>query len=354
MPFALDLPNAGMLLYLLMGALFTSWGLWKGYGVAVLRDAALVYYAAFYFLAIAYASIGKSPANLLTALALGGVVAALVSAGRFFVAPELNCGHAAPSYVDLIAWTSALWLGMEWPRAKNGTRRAALILGILLCCFVVYLTGYKTMFGAAAASLGLLWLWGLACRRGAVRQPNIQPALLVTSAALVVTIAGMGLARTLPDTEGPLVTHGRVTLSHAFRVLATRWTGIIEMPGVLRAPTSGEDVSVLQAPTSCGPVSGAEEMAESSLSFRLDVWRKAVARIRSSPFVGIGFGPAPKLFPDEQCELVTSPTSLCGNAHNTYLTIAMRMGIPVFLVLAILNLHIVARMGANMWRTRRV
>lgn len=66
---------------------------------------------------------------------------------------------------------------------------------------------------------------------------------------------------------------------------------------------------------------------ENSFSFRLDAWRYSLERIASSPLVGIGYGPESGL-QTAGCGFPASPTSNCGNAHNTYLTPVMRMGGP--------------------------
>jgi O-antigen ligase len=69
------------------------------------------------------------------------------------------------------------------------------------------------------------------------------------------------------------------------------------------------------------------------VTFRLLVWRNAVARIERSPWFGIGFGSEAILFPAWNCDTMPSATSNCGAAHNTYLMLAMRLGVPLALLL---------------------
>jgi O-antigen ligase len=83
-----------------------------------------------------------------------------------------------------------------------------------------------------------------------------------------------------------------------------------------------------------------------SIVFRKRAWSNALARIRRSPLLGIGFGPPSALFPDFQCEIFSSPLSNCGNAHNTYLTLAMRMGLPILALFGTAS-------GMALWRGLR-
>jgi O-antigen ligase len=298
-----------LLAYLAVGAAFTARGLAVGFGLATLRDAALVYYAAFAFFALAFRELGGTTARVARALVGGSVVGALVWTGRFLARPSLIDGHAVPSFAGILAWLGLVGVLLPW-RHTRGWREVGRWLGVAACSLVVFLSAYRTMLGVLVASL----LAVLAGRHwaGEVVQ-HLRPSRLVAwlgiMALVTAALAALPLSR-------PVVIDGDVPAGHALAVVSRRWLGGMAAPW--------------------GSVN-------SSVAFRTQAWRNALLRIRHSPWVGVGFGPPAALFPDFHCELASSPLSNCGNAHNTYLTIAMRMGLPVLALVAAVNLVALGR-----------
>ncbi|NWG00238.1 MAG: O-antigen ligase family protein [Thermoanaerobaculaceae bacterium] len=314
-----------LLAYLAVGAAFTARGLAVGFGLAALRDAALVYYAAFAFFALAFRELGGTTARVARALVGGSVVGALVWTGRFLARPSLIDGHAVPSFAGILAWLGLVGVLLPW-RYTRGWRGVGRWFGVAACSFVVFLSAYRTMLGVLLASL----LAVLAGRHwaGEVVQ-HLRPSRLVawlgTVALVTAALAALPLSR-------PVVIDGDVPAGHALAVVSRRWLGGMAAPGA--RPGSAATLDVRRAPW--GSVN-------SSVAFRTQAWRNALLRIRHSPWVGVGFGPPAALFPDFHCELASSPLSNCGNAHNTYLTIAMRTGLPVLALVAAVNLVALGR-----------
>jgi len=179
---------------------------------------------------------------------------------------------------------------------------------------VIYLSGYRTMIGAAAASLAATAGWALLARGPA--QPPIRRLLIMGAAVCLVFATSVALARSALGEPAPgSTTHGEVTIPQGLRVITDRWVRLF----------SGEE---------------GEGPEEPSATFRRIAWAKAVARIRAQPWTGIGFGPEPALYPSSYCDAPESPISNCGNAHNTYLTLAMRTGIPSFMLWAVASLWV--------------
>ena len=98
LPFGLDIPTGGMFAYLGIGVVFTVIGFWRGFGLAVLRDAALVYYALFFFFSIVYVGNGGKPGDLVRTIGLGAVLGSTFRTVWFFLFPALSWGHAVPGY----------------------------------------------------------------------------------------------------------------------------------------------------------------------------------------------------------------------------------------------------------------
>lgn len=325
-PLTIDLPVLGVLVYLVAGAAFLALGLSHGYGMAALRDASLVYYSLFFLFALAYLSWGGRTETVLRVLAVGAVLGSVVAVASVVIRPALTYGHGATSYQALSAWVGVLVIAHD-PAARDGRgRRLGMVLAIGLCLATVFLSGYRTMLAVIVVSLAVVWL-GALHRRGEGRAGARRAAATVTAAAAALALATALLWLGLRNDSAPLVTHGPTSVKGVMRTVATRWASL-----------SG-------APDEEGSLA-----VEESADFRRTAWAKAVEKIRASPLVGIGYGPPAALFPDTQCEVATSATSNCGNAHNTFLTVAMRMGLPVFFFFLGLNALIVGRLLRRLWR----
>jgi hypothetical protein len=334
LPLKFDGASKALAAYLVIGAGFAAVGLAQGYAVAALRDFALVYYLAFFLYTLVAVGLGVHPKMILNALAFGSIVGSLVALASFAIAPSLSYEHGAPGYQAPAIWLGALWCLLLAVEGNRRFLRILLVAGAALNLLTIYLTGYRTMLPVMVVSVIILWGWAAAStgvnRRGLLRG---SVAASVAVAAFVAGIAVHTLTMTAP--ERPVPVNGPVTLGDGLKVLSYRWVRGFK----LLAPT------VIQV---VGDESGG---IEGSLRFRTDVWSNALDRILASPVTGIGFGPAPALYPDEYCDTSYSPTSNCGNAHNTYLTLAMRMGIPVFLFFVAINLLIVIRFLRRAIRT---
>jgi hypothetical protein len=306
----------GLLAYLLVGVGFAIFGLIHGYWLAVFRDFALVYYLVFYFFTLAAMRRGLSPATVLHVLALGSVAGCVVQIAVFLIAPRLFAEHGAPGYQALVAWIAVLWLAL-WDRPAKG--RAVLLLrylGIGIALAVIYLAAYRTMLVIMIGSLAALGTWAILSRPTPMRAhlARVASGLSIVVLALVAIVSMQN--RSMESAGTPFPADGPIPLEEVFPALSSRW-----IRGF-----------------------GAEGAAEGSLAFRMTTWTLAIRKILASPLVGIGYGPAPGLHPDEHCELASSPTTNCGNAHNTFLTLAMRMGLPVLIYFSALNAIVVSRL----------
>ena len=310
LPFRIGMPEAALLIFLFLGAIYTVLGLLRGFGLAALRDSALVYYLLFYFFVLLYPGSREGKTTILRAVALGGVVSAFVYGIRFLVSPNLTWQHGAGAAHALIAWVGAVFLSLSYSPGEKPAVLAARTAAVAMCLFLLYLSAYRTMVGSVLASLAVLWLGKVL--RGVRKEPgSLRGLRALTAGTGLMAILVIAHANLLTPSVEPLPVNGPLRLGDAFEVLSTRWV-------------RGFYVSD-------------EGEIEGSLFFRAEAWRNALGRIRSSPWTGIGFGPAPALYPDSYCDRPYSATSNCGNAHNTFLTIAMRMGIPAFFFFMAIN-----------------
>jgi O-antigen ligase len=88
--------------------------------------------------------------------------------------------------------------------------------------------------------------------------------------------------------------------------------------------------------------------SDGTAQWRLGAWRNAVELIRAHPVGGVGFGAPINVYPvDEPPEKMESPFNY-GLPHNTYLTVALKTGLPG-LVLLLTALAVWLR---RMWRLR--
>ncbi len=326
--FELDLTSWALLLLLAVGAIFTFRGLLTSQPLAVLRDFALVYYGWFFFLTPAYLRQGGNGKRVLGAYLLGAVVGSLVDSGRFLASPALIWGHGAPGYDGLFAW-GGIVVALAVAATETGALwRAALAGGIVVCTFTLFLTGYRTLIAVAAVAVVTVTVWswlqgGRAARRLA--------ALAWVWAALIAAII-LVPRFAIPSPAQVVPPNGPVPMKESVGSISHRWTG--DRFGAApdrRAP----DGARLPDP----------QTWRGSAQFRFRAWRNAVAKIGESPWVGVGFGPQVLLFPAENCDTMPSPTSNCGTAHNTYLTIAMRMGVPSAIFLCALLGSLLIRTG---------
>jgi hypothetical protein len=329
LPFQFDGVGRMLAAYLAVGGAFAIVGLARGYGVAALRDYALVYYLVFFFFTLAVVRLGVQPEAILTALAIGSVLGAMVAIGSYAITPTLVEEHAAPGYQTPAAWLGGLWCCMLLPGAKRLIWRVLLALGAVLTLVTIYLSATRTMLPIMIVSLAILWVWTIR-GKGGDRKRWMRGALSA-SVAVMIFLAGIVIHDlTLAPPNRPVPADGRVEFTDGLKLISRRWVRGFE----LLAPTV---IDVAREEQTHAAV-------EDSIAFRLEVWAKALDKIKTSPLTGIGFGPAPGLYPEELCDTPYSPTSNCGNAHNTYITLILRMGIPVFLLFVFLNLVVLARM----------
>jgi hypothetical protein len=323
-PFPTTGLTRGLAVYFLVGCGFAVFGLKNGYGLAVFRDFAMVYYLVFFFFTL-FAVRGRlGAATVLHVIAVGSVLGSLVTIVFFLLAPSLSAEHAAPGYQALVAWIAAVWLALWRDPGNTRNMRALKYLGIGVSFAVIYLAAYRTMLPVMLATLALLAAWAIFDRPG-WRRTRLARAAGGLSIVLLIVVGAVLLhqrSRATPDAppdsppETPLPSQGPIALEDAPEVLSPRWARGF----------------------------GVEAFTEASLQFRMTAWRLAIEKIVASPLVGIGYGPSPGLHPDENCELASSPTSNCGNAHNTFLTLAMRMGLPVFAFFLAINGYVAVKL----------
>ncbi len=369
-PVRLRLPGWLLLGYLALAAAYAATGLARGFGLAALRDFALVYYLLFFFFTAAFLDNGGDVVHIADALALGGIAGSALTVLGFALAPELTWEHGTTGHVALIAWAAATWTAVRLPELRSRLGRAAAGTGIVLCTAAIYLSAYRTMAAVVVAGAAAFAVASLRWSRGA----GLRRIAVATSwfAAAALAVSAHGLAVTARAAALPV--HGPTTAAAGTAVISARWVRGLGLPGragsavasaiadsrtaaaamtgkqgddqgsgaptgAARPPSPGP--AILATPPTAG-FSSAE--AIDSIGFRRLAWRNAMARIRTAPLTGIGFGPNAALFPDRFCALVSSDLSNCGNAHNTYLTLAMRMGLPVLAFFVAVNALVLLRL----------
>jgi hypothetical protein len=356
-PLRMDGVTVAIAGFVLVGAVHAAVGLVRGFGIAALRDFALAYYAAFFPLALVYRAAGGPPNALAAAFAAGATVGGLLAIARLVATPALDWGHGVPGHQALLAWVAVL-AALVPPPPRSASGRAARRLAVAVNAAVVLLSGYRTMLvvlaGVAAAS-------GLALARW--RRPALRRVLAAALAGLLAWGAiVLAIAVSPRPAAWPWEDNGPMSLGRALYMVAARWAMVApgswahdERPAAGRktvpewgsVPSAGEKQptrrdgagrpAATPPPPRPAPVKAPAPSGSRSFGFRLLTWQRALERVRTSPILGIGFGPAPNLHPDRHCQLLNLPASNCGNAHNTYLTVAMRMGVPVLLGLLLLN-----------------
>jgi hypothetical protein len=335
--------------FLFIGCVFAVVGLTRGFGVAAVRDFALVYYASFFLFTLVFLESGGAPATVILSIIAGAAVGTTWSLVLFLVAPTLIWGHGAPGHQAIVAWVAVLGAAAFGSRSAPRSLRAAGLLVTVCASSVVFLSAHRTMlfvFVGLAIAVGALLLWR--------NRPSLRRILVAAIASLVLW-AGLvaGMAALARPSGAQTQAHGPMTMSQALWVISIRWTGL----GFVGLNAASRWIAQGREPPSTGsrsvfPFFSVPSVATGqSLSFRKSAWRNAARRIAASPLFGIGFGPSPNLSPDRHCELITSPTSNCGNAHNTYLTLAMRMGIPMLVLFLLTNAIECARAVRTLGRT---
>jgi O-antigen ligase len=292
LPFRPDWLAAAMLAWLGVGAVYIAVGLARGFGLASLRDGAISYYAVFVLFALGLVRTREQVGTLALLYVVGASAGAIVATGKFLLWPELSWGHGTSGQQAVAAWLAILVLLIPRPDATARWRRVFTGLAVVGCSASVYLCAMRSVLIAAAASLVPVLMFMLA--RPHLRWRRYLGRLTAWLVAFGVVVLLMRLLFGLPGKA--VRVDGPVSLRDGVGVITARWFN---------------------------------RGLDSSYDFRSEAWRRALARIRSAPLVGIGFGPDPRLYPDANCESPTSPTSNCGNAHNTYLTLAMRLGVPI-------------------------
>ena len=353
--------------FLVLGCIYAAVGVGRGFGVAALRDFAIVYYAAFFVLTLAFFRTGGAPTSVVLALSIGAAAGAAWTVGLFVAAPALSWGHGATGHQALVAWVAVLGSALVRLPPGLGSARAGRALVMALGGAVIFLSAYRTMLlvmlGVALAGGALLPWRNRSALRGAVRT--------ALSGVALWGVVVLGVATLTRPVGEPPRHHGAMSLAQALERVSERWADLgfagarlagrwTSEPRPLSSPSTASRPARAAGDAS-GAIAGgragggaaargdagevrlrqAPEVSplatERSIAFRVTAWRHAAERIAASPLLGIGFGPSPNLYPDRHCELMTSPTSNCGNAHNTFLTLAMRMGIPVLAVFLALN-----------------
>ncbi len=331
LPFRLGAADWLLLAFLAVGTVYAARGVLAGYGVAALRDFALVYYAVFYLFARTYFATGQPLLGPVWALSVGATAGAAMQTWSFLSHPALDDGHGGPGHLALVAWIGLV--GLTLLRRKESSRwiRAGWWGAAVVDLFAVYLSGYRTLLGVMAVSLAALALGRVLAPRSTTRGAVRRLAASILAASVIVTVH----LAFMPTLSSRLAIDGPVGAADGFGAVSSRWAFRILRPD--RQPGS--------AAASIPRLSGG---LAPSWVFRADAWDRAVKKIAGSPLAGIGFGPAPDLFPEILCDDLPGPTSNCGNAHNSYLTLAMRMGLPVLALFVAINVLVAGRFLADL------
>lgn len=249
-------------LYLGLGLVFAIVGLRRGFGLAALRDSALVYYAVLLFLTQSIVRDKEHPARIFTPVAIGAAFGSTWTVASFLLGPRLSYEHGAAGFQALAAWLGLAYVAAN-PAGDSGRWRRWRWAAVPPLFAVIYLAGYRTMIGAAVLSLGAAATWVVLARgraRWAARRLLIAGVVACLLFVITVWVARFALGGPAPGSP----THGEVSLTQGLRVITDRW---------VRLFSGGEG----------------EGPDEPSATFRLIAWTKAVARIRARPWTGIGF-----------------------------------------------------------------
>jgi hypothetical protein len=351
-PFAWRLPDWLLLGYMVVGTAFAVQGLARGFGLAALRDYAVVYYAVFYFFARAWLA-GAGPEGepvqprfrvrtlgLLWAIVIGATLGAAWRTVTFLTNPTLSDGHGAAGTLALTAWLAIVGLVLVGRMVKGPALRGLWAAAIAVDAFAVYLSATRTMLGVIVTGVVLL-------AAGRALWPSFASLRSIVTLIAIPTIAAGAILLHVRAAHAPsdrLALNGPVSLVDGLSAISSRWAfHAVRAKGSLRLNAEEEAAKTSKrryfSATSGGFLP--------SYTFRDDAWNKALARIARSPLLGIGFGPDAAVSPDAMCDEPISPLSNCGNAHNTYLTLAMRMGIPMLVFFLLINAAIAIAFAAR-------
>jgi len=316
LPIVLDPVTVSLLLYLGFGAIYLVAGLTKGYFIGALRASALTYYAAFFFLTQLYsAMVSRSVAfrRLWMVTVIGTTIGASFTVLQYFMLLlndqlTLRYGHFGHSAIALAA--SIVVVGRVVEVAAQPSLRKGLLLVLTAALFVLtqLVVVYRSILLSIAGSILLTTAVAIA------HQPRKVALFISITLMLLLIIVIIGSAL---------------------------WGGI----GIVLSSNSAADApsnSAADAPSN----SAADAMNTQStrwrqglvkpleqggLRFRISAWQKGLDYILANPITGIGFGPLLQTYPSNHCVQPVGETSNCGNPHNTFLTIIIRMGIPISL-----------------------
>ena len=306
-----------LLAILAAGSVFAVRGLMAGWGLSALRHSALVYYCWLFFLTLSYLERVGTSRRILGALLFGAIAGSLLASVSFFASPALVFGHGAAGHTGLFAWMAIFTLLASESLGVRLLPKPLAVVAILVCTCAIFFTGYRTLLLVVAASVAAVTLGGTGLKSPPARR--LKASLLAWTALLAASILVPRAMLRSPDRFIP--DYAPVPLGDALAAVDFRWTSAQYGWSLSAILASGMETDQdLVDPTR-------------SISFRSKAWHEALIRIETSPWIGVGFGPEVLLHPASDCDTLPSPTSNCGSAHNTYLTLAMRVGLPLTLLL---------------------
>ncbi|MEO7599842.1 MAG: O-antigen ligase family protein [Opitutus sp.] len=309
LPFRRDVLNALVLLWLLVGSARVAFD-FREFGLIAVRDFALVYYAAFFFLGqeVARAPEGRRFLERTLFVSCTALVVTNVLFERFpdfFVSTLTFRGNPLIYYKgDLVGTFLAIGAVLAFVRSEKSRRIGYLLLSVLLAGAVISTNNRASMLGLFVATtwLALGGRWKFFAAQAVA---GVVAAVVVLAAASVLNIS---LERT------PLL-------------------GIYERVVSLTDPTGQRSYQG----------EGTFNKGDNNL-FRTVWWRTVLSEtVQTNPYVGLGFGHdladrfVREYYPESGEEFsVRSP-------HNVLVTVFARMGAVGLAVLAALLLAAAAR-----------
>ena len=208
--------------FLVVGCAYAAVGLGRGFGVAALRDFAIVYYAALFILTLVFFRCGGTPAAVVLALVAGVTAGAAWTLARFVAAPSLSWGHGATGQQAIVAWVALLGAALLSLRPGARSASAWRTVAIVCCAAVVFLSAYRTMLlvmvGVSVAAVVLLRRVSRATLKRALAPAAIGALLWGVAVLVVATVA--------PPVAGPRKDHGSMAAFEALRNITIRWVDL--------------------------------------------------------------------------------------------------------------------------------
>lgn len=291
--FSKDPLNYSILIWIVLGAIRLPLDI-NRYGVVALRDFAMVYYAAFFFIAQAFGRVAASENVLRKSLTIAflGLMPVVIS---ILISPDFLVDHLTWRGIpviyhksDLIATSLAaghFWLWTRW----NGTKKKVWLVASIVSLLLIGSMGSPRAAMFAVAVTTLLWLLTGQWRIAATQVGSVAAAAIIGVVGL--SVAGKDLQTSIPYS----------VYEHA--------------------------ISIFDPTGSGSYINGESGNPGDNNRFRIIWWRDVIEdTLSANPALGLGFGADLSARFLADYDLLTDETFAARSPHSMIVTVFGRMG----------------------------